>query len=456
MPLLEHLIARGEVRDPSPLERPLRRLDAVNALRASESPLGKSLLIELTDPSGRSWARLTGRAGLRAFSQGRRDLLQASGAGRVTPYGSLAAEAVAGAFVGAVRLAADRNVKYDPDWTGSPRTMPRIEEAYAAVHWRWGSLQAGQMARNWGPAGIPGVSISDAAYPRPDISLALGRSGLRYSAVATKLRSTTAPNGERTERYYVTHRLAARAGRNLTLGAWEVGVIAGPGDQLDRATRAVVPLLVYPALFASRAHRNEMVGADLSWRVSPRLRFEAELAIDDWNFDANNPYPQRWAGSLSGSGALGRTASWRASYTTASSLAFRTLNPEENIVDRGIGIGRLFPDNEVIDLSVGFPVRAHWLVTPKLALLRQGEGRIQSPFPAASEASSVPARFIGTVANSLWTGVSVAGYQGPIQVLGEGGLRYTTNADHMPGRNRTSFEGRITATYGVTLPKAHR
>ncbi len=125
-------------------------------------------------------------------------------------------------------------------------------------------------------------------------------------------------------------------------------------------------------------------------------------------------------------------------------------------MDRGIGIGRLFPDNEVIDLSVGIPLRNQWLLTPKLALLRQGEGRIQGPFPSPAEAASVPARFIGIVANSFWAGMAVAGYRGGLQIMGEGGLRHTTNANHEPGRSRTTFEGRITATYGVTLPKGEQ
>ncbi len=271
MALIEHLIARGDIADPALLERPFRRVDAAKALAAVTGPFGKGLAMELADRPSPGWARVTARVGMRAFTQGRRDLLQAGGAGRVTPYGNVAVEAVAGPLVGVFRLAGDRNVKYDPDWPGSDRTMPRIEEAYIAAQWRWGSVQAGQMPRNWGPVGIPGVSISDAGYPRPDISLALGRSVLRYSAVATKLRSSTASNGEKTERYYATHRLTAQVGKRLSIAAWEVGVIAGPGAALNGATRAVVPLLVYPTLFASRDHRNEMVGGGISWHPSARL-----------------------------------------------------------------------------------------------------------------------------------------------------------------------------------------
>lgn len=458
LPLIEHLIARGEVRDPSPLERPFRTGDLVAALRASTSPIAARLAAELAPVHPRSWSRLTVRAGAQAFTQGRRDLLQDGGTGSLGGTAEIRAEVVSGPLVFVARPILDTRLSHDPDFPVrqfllGDRGNGRFE-VYWALQMAWGSLQVGQMARNWGPTRLAGVPISDAAYPRPDIGLTLGRGAIRFSSIATRMRSDAGVSGETIQRYYVAHRLSVRAARSFTVVAWEVGVIAGTADQLDGVTRVVVPLLVVPALFASRSHRNEMVGGDFSWRPSPRLRIEGQLAIDDWNFDANNPYPQRWAGAVTGSGALGAVATWRASYTTASSLAFRTLNPEENIVDQGIGIGRLLPDNDLLDLSVDVPVHETWLVTPRVALLRQGEGRIQSPFPTFQQADSVPARFIGVRANSLWAGVGVSGWRGPLQISGEGGVRHTTNAGHVTGATTTTLEGRLTATLGFSLGKA--
>lgn len=125
-------------------------------------------------------------------------------------------------------------------------------------------------------------------------------------------------------------------------------------------------------------------------------------------------------------------------------------------MDQGIGIGRLFPDNEIVDVSVGIPLRETWLVTPRLVLLRQGEGRIQDPFPTFAEASAVPARFIGITASSFWAGLGFGGGHRRLRVAGEGGLRHTRNADHVAGRTRTTFEGRVIATLGFTLGKANQ
>jgi hypothetical protein len=461
MPMIEHLIARGDVRDPSPLERPFRKSDIVAALAASESPVARRLALDLAPGRHGRWARFTGKLGGGGYSQGRRDLLQDGGKGSSGVYSEIQSEVAGGHLAFAGRSSLETRLPDDPDYIASRSSWPflheknvRIVDFYLEFQARWGSVHLGQMARNWGPAGIPGVPLSDGAYPRPDIGLTLGRGAIRFSSIATRLRNGHDGTGTPIERYFVAHRLSARVNRDLTLAAWEVGLIAGPAGALDGSTRAIAPLLVIPALVASKFHRNEMVGGDISWRPSPRFRLEAQLAIDDWNFDANNPYPQRWAGSITGSGALGRNASWRAGYATASSLAFRTLNPEESFVDQGIGIGRLFPDNEILDLSLGLPVRNTWLVTPKLALLRQGEGRIQSPFPTFAEADSVPARFIGVTANSFWAGVGLSGGYRRLQISGEGGLRHTRNADHVAGRSRTTLEGRVTAMFGFTLWKA--
>jgi hypothetical protein len=465
LPLVEHLIARGEIRDPAALDRPFRRGDLLARLDRSSSPIARRLLTDLTAPRRASWSTLAVRVGPQLYSQGRRDLLQTGGDGDVGAFAEVDAAYVLGSMVFGGRFGLDTRLGNDPDYPergllAHHHREARIVDLYVQLQRPWGSIHLGQMARNWGPAGIPGVPLSDASYPRPDLGLTLGRGALRFSSVATRLRgSTTFPptdsagGGIKTERYLVAHRLAIDLGSSLTLAAWEVGVIAGTGNELDGTTRAVVPLLVIPALLASRSHRNEMVGGDISWRPSPRLRLEAQLAIDDWNFDANNPYPQRWAGSLSAAGALGRSASWKATYATASSLAFRTLDPEENIVDQGIGIGRLFPDNEIVDLSVGVPLGETWLLSPRMALLRQGEGRIQDSFPAFAEASSVPARFIGTIATTWWTGVALSGWHRRLHLSGEAGVRHTRNAGHLPGRTATTLEGRVMVAAGFTLLK---
>src|SRR3982750_1453636 len=92
LPLLEHLIARGNIEDPSPMVRPFRRADAERVLTAADtaagSPTGRiirQLRGEFTDPSGNPW-RLSGRIGAQAYTHSRRELLHPVGPDGVKPY----------------------------------------------------------------------------------------------------------------------------------------------------------------------------------------------------------------------------------------------------------------------------------------------------------------------------------------------------------------------------------
>src|SRR5262245_56808974 len=90
LPLLEHLIARGDIEDPSPMVRPFRRSDALRVLTQADTAgaprLVSALRAEFTEvPGGQTW-RLEGRAGGQAFSHIRRDVLHPLGPDGVRPY----------------------------------------------------------------------------------------------------------------------------------------------------------------------------------------------------------------------------------------------------------------------------------------------------------------------------------------------------------------------------------
>ena len=100
--LLEHLITRGEIEDPSPMVRPFRRADAVQALGAADT-MGSTAIRNIigqmrgdfSDSAGNAWS-LEGRAGGQGYTHARRDLLHPAGAGRVRPYAELSAWATFG------------------------------------------------------------------------------------------------------------------------------------------------------------------------------------------------------------------------------------------------------------------------------------------------------------------------------------------------------------------------
>jgi hypothetical protein len=155
---------------------------------------------------------------------------------------------------------------------------------------------------------------------------------------------------------------------------------------------------------------------------------------------------------LNAMGPMGRVASWQALYTQVSSLALRAFNPADNFTDGGVGIGRNFSDQDQLTLRATLPVRNHWLLAPELTLLRQGEGRIEDPYPVpdANGVLSTPALFIGVVERTWRAAVGLVGRAGPLDLSANAGFHHVVNSGHREGVNVDRFETRIQATLGLS------
>ncbi|HEV7367380.1 MAG TPA: hypothetical protein VGN76_16155 [Gemmatimonadales bacterium] len=462
LPLLEHLIARGEVEDPSPMMRPFRRADAVRVLAAADtsasSPdtgLIRRLRGEFADPPGNSW-RLEARAGAQAYTHGRRDLLHPTGAGRVRPFAELGGSAVFANVVVATRPMAEPALLDDPDWGGRTdlKFTGRIADAYISAQFKYGSLFYGQMDRNWGPVGLPGIPLSNYGYEHQGLALEIGNQDIRLSAFATDLLDEIDSLGQTVHRYYFVHRLDARPSRRLTLGIWEGVVLAGADRNFETRYRNPLSITYLATTIGLGDRGNVILGTDIHWRAFRRTTFQAQLALDDFSYqDRSGPNraPDRWALTLSAFGPLGSALAWRAFYTQASSLAFRTFNPFENFTDHGVGLGRNFADMDQLTVSVSLPVATRWLLSPDLTVLRQGEGAINAPYPAAPvELSQTPQLFIGVVEKTYRLGLGLHGRQGPLDLAADAGLHHITNWQHVAGQTTDRFEGRVQVTLGLS------
>ncbi len=459
LPLLEHLIARGDIDDPSPMVRPFRRLDAARVLAAADTGgsagLVHALRAQFDDPPHQNRWRIAGRAGAQAFSHIRRDVLHPLGPDGVRPYADLTGEATFGDFALVSRPAAEPRLVDDPEWPGrKDLTLAwRMVEAYASAQFKYGSVYYGQMDRNWGPVGVAGIGLSNYGYPATELGLELGTRSLRLQALARSLRDEQDSLGNRVHRYFFAHRLGLRLSDRVTLGIWETVVLSGVDREFDGRYRNPLSLLLLTNQFGLGADGNVLVGVDAGWRIGRRVAMHAQLGIDDLQYEhTSGPdrYPNRWALTVSAFGPVGRTLAWRALYTQASSLAFRTFDRFENLTDAGVGIGRNFDDNDQVTLTVGVP-RGGWLFTPELTLLRQGEGDIGDPFPATSaEAGALPQIFIGVVEQTWRAALNVSARQGPLDLIGSAGLQHVVNPDHVEGRTANRFEGRLQVTLGLS------
>ena len=463
---LEHLIARGDIADPSPHVRPLLQGDVLIALRSaardtttSAGKIARELLrVWELPPSTAGWWRVSTTLGAQAYSQGRRDLLQPGGSAGRELYFDTGIAAVQGPLVAAVRPAFEPRLRNDPDYrrgglSGALKDRFRVVDAYIAGQWRWFGVHSGQMQRNWGPPGLVGIPISNYAYPRTDIALSLGNRTLRYSVIRAPLYDVSVARAG-TRRWFTAGRLDLRVGHGLDVALWEAGIVQRPSRALDAAIINPFFLVTFAPQFGLGFRRNTILGGDVTWRPTKRLLLQGQGAIDDMSKYASHPYPDRYGLSLLAAGALGPAMSWRASYVMNSSLAFTTADPSENFTDAQVGIGRNFIDNDQYAISLTIPLQNRWLVAPELQLLRQGEGSLGRPWPDSASATALPSLFIGTRRDTWQLALGVTGETSHVQLSALGGVQHSRNAGHIAGVSETRFVGRLQATISWRVGRA--
>lgn len=460
---LEHLIARGDVDDPSPHVRPLLERDVLialrNAVRDTTTAAGKmarELLRSWELPSSdNGWWRGGVNAGAQAYSQARRDLLQPLGTPGVQPYLDAGGAVGQGPLVAVARGALEPRLHDDPDYRGQGLGGPwkdrsRIVEAYIAGQWRGLGLHSGQVQRNWGPADLVGIPISDYAYPRTDIALSLGTRTVRYHMLRAPLYDIGRSGANR---WFAAARLDVRVRKGLDLSLWESAILRRPrSTTLD--TRLANPFFIatFARWFGLGGRPNAIVGGDATWRPTPGLMLQAQLAVDDMSNYGPQPYPDRYGWGLLAAGALGESMSWRARYAMNSSLAYTSPDPNASFTQSDVGIGRNFIDNDTYSLGLTLPVHARWLIVPEAQLLRQGEGNLRRPWPPADSATATPVLWIGTRRDTWEAAVGVIGHTraptGDVQLSARAGVQLSRNAFHVAGKSETRFVGRLQLTYG--------
>ena len=455
LPLLEHLIARGDVEDPSPMIRPFTIGDALRVLSAADTAPERStgalihrLRDELALPAGEQWWRFQARVGGEAYTQKRRDPLHLGGPGTANPYFDFGGSAAFGPVVGAVRPALQPSLIGDPDWPNKEQQnlTTHLIEGYLSGQWKFLRLDFGQVDRNWGPVGLPGIPLSNVGYERHAIAIDFGNRVLRLQAVGVDLRQQPDSIGQTVNRFFFAHRLSARFSNRVQAALWETLVISGVGRTFELPfANPLSPSVLTNSFGIAGTGSNVMIGTDLTWRFGGRATFQAQLALDDFWFNHRNQKQDRWALTLMAYGPLGNRLGWRAAYTQVSSLALRTADPQENFTDLGVGIGRNFSDMDQLWGWVQIPVADRWLVTPEAVFQRQGEGKIDDPYPLpdANGNQITPMFLIGTVEKTARIGVSVSGSEGPVDLVGSLGFNHVVNDQNQPGVTANRVVARI-------------
>ncbi len=360
-----------------------------------------------------------------------------------------------GPVVGATRVAIEPRLFGDPDWPNGPRPgreheniTARLMEGYLSAQFKYGALTYGQLERNWGPVGLPGIPISNVGYERQGLAIELGTRKVKLTALASDLRPQRDSLNQVVNRYFFVHRLGLQLSDRWHVAAWETLILEGVGKTFETPfANPLSPAVLANNLGIADSGSNLMVGVDASWRLARRTTLQLQFGLDDFWFNDRRQKQDRWAFTVAGYGALASTLGWRGWYTQVSSLALRTANPQENFTDQGVGIGRNWSDMDQTGLAVTVPLRQRWLVAPELVFQRQGQGRINDPYPQPVNGVQVlPMLFLGTIEYTYRLGLGVSGREGPLDFTATAGVHHVTNDGNRAGVSANRVVAQVQAT----------
>jgi hypothetical protein len=231
------------------------------------------------------------------------------------------------------------------------------------------------------------------------------------------------------------------------LSFWEGTLLAGPGRELEPWYANVVSLGLL-AQYDQGTFSNVQVGMDVETRVG-KARVFGSVLIDDIQVDrqsAGDREPTSYGLALGARGPAG-PASWDASYTRVSNLAYRTPNPAETVMRRNVGLARNFSDYDQVTLRAGLLAAPGLLLSPEVTLVRQGEGDFRLPYPTVADYDTTPVFLAGTVERTVRIGAVGRWLVGRWQLHAEGGVHLVSNANHLAGDRETRFVGKMGLTY---------
>jgi len=463
------LIARGELRGVSLLERPYTAQQlsagADTALSHAHSAVVKSYAIALRTALQRYVVDTTGATTspdnpaffanadvfTTAQTSGQRELMLADTNSSITGGAGFRLAMVAGPVAAVIHPIIDNRLNNDPDFAGKQdrAIAGRTQDAYVSGQWKYGSIFAGRMVRNWGPSSLQGLQLGSAPYSYDQLYTQIGTDRIHMSALATRLDDAFQPDGVYA-RYFYTHRLSVRW-RDLEVGASEGYLAYGIGRSYD-------PTLLNPLNIYALSWRNEHIAGNLTIGGSMALRtgrfgnYSTELLLGNRQIDScaeltcQEPASYGYSATAEGVPLFGDQRLF-ASYSRLSGLAYRAKEgPAGQYSSLGVGLGQAFSDYG--ELKMGIDLAAVPYTTIRLygAYRRQGQGDYHLPFPPPAAYPITPGFLQGIVERVARVGVEGGGMIAPgFELTGDVGVNHATNSDHLPGvtRNQIAAQARF-------------
>jgi hypothetical protein len=390
-----------------------------------------------------------------AATHARRDPLREAGPDHTTFSGGLEMQLRAGPVVAVTHPYFDTRLKWDPDYGGKKdRALAgRAAEAYLAAQWRYGELFFGSLARDWGWPGVAGLALSAAPYSYDHLGLAIGTSAVRLEGVVTQLDDMTDSSGAARHRYWVAHRAVLRPWDRTTIVLWEGTVLAGADRTLEPWYANILKLGLL-AQYDEGTGANNLLGMDVAIPFGDVDAF-ASVLVDDIQVDDATPgdqEPTSYGLSIAARAPLG-PATWSVSYTRVSNLAYRTPDPSETVMRRGVGLARNFSDYDQLTLRAEAVLGPGILVAPEATLLRQGEGDFRLPYPAVADFPTTRAFLAGTPERTVRLALDARLAGRRWSIAANGGVHLIDDAGHVAGASESRFVGGVSVSYRLSVTR---
>ena len=465
-PFLEHLARTGVITDPSPLMRPWRVGDIATALAAADTlqmtsaeRRTRGAILDVLQASSSEEGLVGGvDVGVVTSTHQRRPefSLRPKGTDRVTPEASGLFGFWFGPALLMVHARYNEDLEDDPDYAGLLGQVEiRTQEAYGAFQSRYLAVELGNISRNWGPPGFPGLLVSDWPLSYDHLFVRLGPQRIHMNIMVAQLDDALDGRGELSKRFFVAHRLAARLWPWLDLAFWQGTVLTGPNRNLELwYLNPIQPTYFARNQQGQEGNINFLYGVDGQMRLG-RFVLSGSAFLDDFDFPEGEP--AAFGLTATATTSFGAASMWLG-YTLVSNLAYNTNDPAEKVLIAldpargrvGNGLARNFSDYDQLTIRATVVPFPGLIVGPELTLLRQGEGDLRLPFPTRDQFDETPTLFVGVVERT-WRAGLVSTLHLPLGVTAHlnVGVHRIVNAGHQTGASQTEFVGTALLRYGL-------
>jgi hypothetical protein len=179
------------------------------------------------------------------------------------------------------------------------------------------------------------------------------------------------------------------------------------------------------------------------------VRVFGSVLLDDIQVDDDTPGDDEPVsyGLSAGADVPFGAAVLTAFYTRVTNLTYRTPNPVETVMRRGVGLARNFSDYDQLTLRGTLLAGPALLVSPEVTLLRQGEGDFRLPYPPVAAYGTTPVFLDGVVERTLRLALAARADTRDWSVAADAGVHLIENRAHVSGDTESRFVGSVRFEY---------